>query len=90
MAIDGATLRTKLDAAVTAIAAGNWETAEDELLQAEGILAGLPDGSADGINTSWARDQIDRLYRRIRARRQAKEGLQFTNITYKRPGAPSC
>jgi hypothetical protein len=65
MAITVSQFHTYLDAAVSAIGDADYATARVALLQAEGVLAGLPDGEAgENQRVQW-RDTLDKLLERI-------------------------
>ena len=53
-----AQLDTAVDNLVAAIAAKNWTTAENELLQAEAILLTVPDTNREASGMRWQREQI--------------------------------
>ena len=61
---DATTLQTYIDAAVTAIAAGSWATAETNILAAEAVLVAIPDTEFAEQRLEWGR-KLDSLKRSI-------------------------
>jgi len=91
LAISVAQLNTHLEAARTAIAAADYDTAHTQAMAAQACLAGLPDGGQAGNTVEW-RATIDGLLDRIGvARRRAAStdattgGIRRTRIDYTRP-----
>ena len=64
MAIDKSTLDSYLEAAVTAVGAGSWASAKAALMQADIVLAGMPDYSIGTRRVAY-RQQIDAMTKRI-------------------------
>lgn len=71
-----------LTAAITAIAASDWATAENEILQARAALAALPDSEVDEDRVEWGRKQLDTLSADLQRQRSAAGGIQRTKIKY--------
>jgi len=65
MAIDVATLQSRLASVDSFILAGDYTSAKQYLLSAETILKGLPDGSFGDASTNW-RDVMDGLWSRLK------------------------
>ena len=93
MAITVAQFHTHLEAARTAIGTADYATAESELLQAQTVLAGLPDGQdASQASYTWHQTgerllEIVQKYRSAAALTAAGGGIQSTKLTYVRPTA---
>lgn len=93
MAIDASALNSYMDAAVTALAAGDYATALNQVLAAQGILSVLPDltrssGTDGGTQAAkWDRTAIDGLIKRIRQQQGAGLGVQTADCVFNRPVA---
>jgi hypothetical protein len=81
-----AQVQAALDSYAAAISTGDYESALDHLLRAEGYLAGIPDGGASGTETRW-RVQIPQLISAVRRRAAGNAGIQRTKSDYIRPTA---
>jgi hypothetical protein len=84
-----ADINTAASAGVAAIRAGDWATAETELLAAATLLAVLPDSEfGSGVSAlSYDRQAIDRLLGQVRKNRNAAAasaagGLRQSKIVY--------
>ena len=87
MAVTPAALETAIDAAVTAIAAESWATAENELMQAAAIMAGMPDGTNAGSSVRWDRDAITEQLKFVKSKRRASVGIRITKFKHVRTSA---
>lgn len=82
-----------MDAAATALAAGDHVTALTQALIGQAYMAALPDGSAPGAGgssgheMSWDSKKIQDFITNVRGRQGAAAGIQRTNITYARPSS---
>jgi len=70
--------------------AGNWQTALNLFIAAEGILARTPDSEKDGLSMNWrgadiAR-HIQRLEKLVNQTTGAPFGLQRVPVEFKNPG----
>lgn len=83
-------LDTLISAAKTAIAASDWTTAENKLMQAQAELAGLPNGKAGDEEVQYRHRTIDDLLANVRRKAAASAnsgaGIQRHNVEYQRPG----
>lgn len=80
-------LKTLMDAAKVAIAAGDYATAKTNLLQAKAELIAMPDSSRSGASLTWDRDAIDSLLDDVESSLNATKhtgGLQRQKLRYKR------
>lgn len=59
-------LNTYMDAATSAIASGDWSTAETQLMAAWSCLLALPDAGQGNMNTRWDRASIQKLLDDVR------------------------
>jgi hypothetical protein len=73
-------LRTLIDAAKTAIAAADYATAQNKLLQAELELVVTPDSKMSAEEMTWGRDAIAALQTRLAKLNTAATGLQFIKV----------
>ena len=80
MAVTPTALETRIDAAVVAIAAESWATAENELLQAATIMAGMPDGTSAGSTVDWDRRAIADMLKDVRSKRRGAIGIRITKF----------
>lgn len=79
---------THMDACRAALAAGDYDSAESEALQAQACLAAFPDGQGEGLGSrvEW-RDTLDKLMARIdrmraRAVNAAGGGVQRQKVRF--------
>lgn len=84
-----AQIETLLDAAVSAIASRDWETAETSVLQIELILSTIPDYET-GTQSSKYREGVAQIRRAIEQQRTASGGIQTTTVKYVEPTNGSC
>jgi hypothetical protein len=95
MAIDVATLQSRLASVDAYILAGDYTSAKQYLLSAETILKGLPDGSFGDASTNW-RDMMDGLWARLKEMEgiattdSVGNSIRRSNIEYRNAGAGSC
>lgn len=89
-----ATYQTLLANAKASIAAYDWATAENYLLQAQAELAGIADGSNRGGSLQMDRKTVEDLLRNVRAKLANSgsttgraSGLKFGNVKYQNAGA---
>ena len=82
-----ATLNTYRDAAVTALAAGQYATALTNLRAAKALLATMPDTRKGEESMTWDREGIDRLIADCQRGQAAAAGVQRARTTYTRPTA---
>jgi|ETNmetMinimDraft_25_1059894.scaffolds.fasta_scaffold382286_1 hypothetical protein len=75
-----ATVNSYVDAAVTAIAASDWATAETNLLAASAALVAVPDARTGSAEYRYDRAHIDRLLSTVRRNANAGRGLQYQKI----------
>ena len=87
MAVTPTALETAIDAAVSAIAAESWATAENNLLQAAAIMAGMPDGTSGGSSVNWDRKAIADQIKMVKARRRGSVGIRTTKFKNVRTSA---
>ena len=87
MAVTPTALETRIDAAVVAIAAESWATAENELLQAATIMAGMPDGTSAGSSVDWDRGALNDQIKMVKARRRGSVGIRITKFKHVRTSA---
>jgi len=81
-----ASVKALADAASTAIAGGNWNTALAKALQAQAELSAIPDsGITDATNLKWDRRAIESLIANIRRQQALSLGMQQTKISYAKP-----
>ena len=89
MAITVAQLHTHLEAARAALGSGDYAAAEVAALQAQAVLAGLPDSDKDGTRMEWRSTIKDLLAAIATGRASAVAvsagGLQVAKITYTAP-----
>jgi hypothetical protein len=81
----GTDINTLGDAAVAAIEAADWDTAETKLLALQTKLAVTPDVDLQGHSVRYGRDTIDQLIRRVTKTRAATAGIQYSRVTYGHP-----
>ena len=86
MAITVAQFQAHLDAARTALGTGDYATAQREALQAQAVLAGIPDGQRAGSEVTW-RETVEKLLAAIeRLKREAASEsvgmIQSTGVKY--------
>lgn len=92
MAITFATYSSYVEAASTAIVAGDWSTAETQAAAAQAVLTALPDSEFDGNRTNFETCQrgVEALLRTIergqsRSAGTAAGGMRSTLINYVDP-----
>jgi hypothetical protein len=91
MAIDVTTLNSCMDAAVLALAGGDYATALNQSLAAQGILSLIPDltraSGKDGGSQAAKFDRlaIDSFIKRIRQQQGAALGVQTQDVVYVNP-----
>ena len=82
MASGAGLLKTRRDAAITAIDAADWTTALRELRAAKVILATQPDVVHGDDSLKWFRDSIDALIKDAKQESAAATGIQYQPVTY--------
>jgi hypothetical protein len=94
MAVDRvALLNTLMDASVAALASGDYSTAVNKALAAQGILATLPQvsrsaGTGGGSQAAqWDGQAIDSYVKRLRQQQGASLGIQSVPIQFVEPVA---
>lgn len=80
-----ATLNTKRDAAVEAIADGDYATALTNLRACKALLATMPDTRHGEDSLTWNRTDIDQLIAECNRARAAAAGVQRSKVTYANP-----
>ena len=75
----------RLALADAAIGDGDYASARDYVLQAETLLAGIPDTEKDGHSIRFREARTMRLSQLIDRRAAANAGIQRVNIEYVRP-----
>lgn len=73
-------IRDLLDAASTSIGTADWDTAETKLMQAQAIMAGVPESQFDGAMMRY-RDTIESLLERVNRKVSRAAGVQSTLIS---------
>jgi len=81
MAVDFASLETKIDEAVAALEGGDLDTAETKAISASLILSGLPDSKQGPTDIRW-RPILDSLLGRINRLKSAKQGVHRSKVKY--------
>ena len=61
-------INTRVEAAVTAMDAGDYTTAREKLETASVMLAGLPDSKKGNSELQWDREAIDKMLARVAER----------------------
>lgn len=79
------TLNTYRDAAVAAIAGGDYATALGNLRAAQTLLATMPDARAAENSLNWDREAIARAITDCQRAIGAAAGIQRSKVTYSRP-----
>ena len=85
------TLNSYMSAALAALAAGDYATAINNALAAQGIVATLPKASRSAgtgggeQSASWDVAGIDNFIKRLRQQQGASLGIQQTLVTYAEP-----
>lgn len=79
-----AQLNTYMDAAIAAIDAEDWATAERKLMSAKAIVSTIPNASAVGYGQTWNASAIDSLISDVRAKQSATSGSTGTRGGYRR------
>ena len=74
-------LRTLIDAAKTAIAADDYATAKNKLIQAELELIVTPDSKTPESELRWGRDAITSLRSALESLDITSTGLQFKKVS---------
>jgi hypothetical protein len=84
-------LNDLMEAAVAAVSSGDFDTAINNAIAAQGIVAVLPrversSGKAAGSRSAaWTPEGIDQFIVRLRQQQSASIGVQTQNILYKQP-----
>jgi len=85
MAVNYADVETRIGSAKTAIEAGDWDTAETQLMCAQADLAAIPDGKKAEAEHTFKREAVENLLKRVDAKKAtaaaASRGIQRTLIT---------
>jgi hypothetical protein len=91
MAINVTQLQSHLDAARSAIASGNYDTALTQAMAARACLAGIPNASEEGASVDW-KDRANEItaliadINSLKASSSTTGGIQTTKLTYTRVG----
>jgi len=80
-----ASLNTYRDAALAAIAAGDYASARTAAEQALVVLSTMPNGRADANSQEWDREGIQAVITICNRRVAASSGPRRGRITYTRP-----
>lgn len=93
MAVTFATITDLMDAAVAALAAGDYATARDKALAAQGVLSVLPNtaatSSGGGSNSmQWDRVALSQFVANAIKLANAQQGIS-TSLTRTYPAAPA-
>lgn len=75
-----ADINTRVAAAVTAMDAGDWTTAETKLLGAQALMAALPNGGHGEETLNWNPNGLRDLLMQVRMKRGAGLKIQRTKI----------
>ena len=90
-----AQLNTYMAAATAAVVVRDYQTAIDNALAAQGLIAAMPEverssGRAAGSRkVKWTQEGIDQFVRRVRQQLSASLGVQKVNKVYLPPGLNS-
>lgn len=82
MAVDAATIQTKMDLAVTAIGNDDWATAMPLLRQCHALMSALPDSKFGETELEWDRESIAALIQDGQKQESASTGIQVQKRTY--------
>lgn len=89
MSSDVSRLKTYRDAAITALAAGDYATAIQQAMAAKLMIATMPDLREEDRQITWNAEAIDQFIAQCRdlatAAAVATSGIRQTKITYARP-----
>lgn len=73
------------DAAIAAMAAGDWATASAELNRLQATLGVTPDIEREGFSSKYEREWCDKQIARIDRKVGAAVGIQTTKFRYAAP-----
>jgi hypothetical protein len=75
-------LQTKISAAATALASGDYAAARTHALVAQALAAGIPDATAGGATATFDRAAIARLIEDIDRAAAAAVGIGTTRVVF--------
>lgn len=84
--MSAADVNTAVEAAVTAIEAGDWAAAQRNLLVAKARLSAMPDQKKGSAELTWDRAAIDSLMADVKGQISASTGIQRVTYARVRPG----
>lgn len=88
--MDVATINAKGDAAVAAIEAGDYSTAEKLLVAASTMIALLPNVARSDKSLTWDRAAIQAALNQIKQLKSSRRGFKSMAVNVVRPSCSDC